>query len=125
MRRELREQLATEIQAALDLAVTFDHLPKELSGKSPICTIEVDGWDPNLTGDDTVPTEIMFIFGIWVRRDDPADAHDQIDALAEDLAAFLRKNYNGRFARASTSDYAVMDRLQYHIEWHFVTIYWW
>ena len=126
MRKELRQQITTQLQSDLTLGLIENHLPKKFGGNTPICTVEIAGWSPNYTKDETGTSEIMFIIGFWARRhEDAEEAHDFIDDLADDLVTFLRKNYNAWPTRPSTVDYDVIDDIQYQVEFHFVTIQWW
>lgn len=121
-RKTLREGFATKIKAVTGLADTgtiahvYDHLPKNLNGVSPVCTIESGPSLPNTVMDDDLPEKTGLIVGMWVRRDDAASAEDTLDQLLAGLVSVLRTNYNAEISQATMPDYEMVDGVEYRVE---------
>ncbi len=129
-RKDLRAQLVADLQALTSITEVIPYLPRKLSGKSPVCSVESGGWQPVNTEE---PTMVRVIIGFWVRRSpepdqlhpDPEDAENVIDDLALQLAQLMEAEYNASAWRPSSPDYEVIDGVSYRIEFHYYEVQWW
>jgi hypothetical protein len=127
--KTLRADLVTKLKTITLLADDTDHtahvvgyFPTNPAGISPLVGIDSAGAMFDLVDDDTNQTPMRFVIGVWVRRDDPATAEDQINDLAASIATVLALNYNAKFTTHPQSDFEEIEGIQYKFELHFVEI---
>lgn len=121
-RKDARAGLIAQMQAIPAFEAVHDHLPKDLEGKSPVCTVEsgpaVYRWEP------AHYNTFQFIVGVWVRRDDAGTAEDLLDDLAQDVAEAVYAWHTAEFVDPSAPDYEEIDGVLYRVEWFFVSVEW-
>lgn len=130
-RLEAREAVASDLTTNItSLQAVYDHLPKDLEGQSPVCTIESGPIMQTHTPDE--PQAINLVIGFWVRRDgdtgsgmDADSAADVLDNLATNLATRMFATFNATFSRESEIGYEEIDGNLYLIELHYVQLEWW
>ncbi|MBN1991356.1 MAG: hypothetical protein JW953_01535 [Anaerolineae bacterium] len=128
-RQTVRERLATLIDAQIEAYVAvFDHVPRDLQGKSPCCTVSSLGFRP---GQNPYLYTYRFAIGNWVRRDlstGVAASEDTLDTLMQAIAQFALNNANDSVLHIckipvdqdSETSYPVVDGIPYRAE--FITV---
>ena len=123
LRADLVTKLKTITLLADDTAVhVVGYFNPNPQGISPFACVDSAGALFDLSGDDTNLDPMRFVIGVWVRRDDPATAEDQINDLAASIATILALNYNAEFTTHPQSDFEEIEGVQYKFELHFVEI---
>jgi hypothetical protein len=125
----LRDDLVTKLKTITLLANDTDTTPHVVGyfetnpkGISPFACVDSAGALYGLPEDTSGLTPMRFVIGVWVRRDDPATAEDQINDLALSIAQILEANYNAKYTDFPQSDFEEIEGVQYKFELHFVEI---
>lgn len=126
---ELRSEARASLLTALETGVTqaqehYPYLPTNPAGLSPYITIESDGAEYTWTPADY--NRFRFVVGAWVVRDDPEDAEDLLDTLAQQIGTTVQSWHNATFWQPSRPDYVDGDNYpgQWRVEWFFVEVDW-
>lgn len=110
--------LADELDGTAHVLPYFETNPR---GISPFVCVDSAGQKPTLMG-DMVPTPARFVIGVWVRRDTPGTAEDQLNDLAASIVQVLSINYLAHYIDFPSSDFEEIEGVQYKFELHFVEI---
>jgi len=121
-RKTARASLLAALETITAFAEVYDYLPKDLSGLSPVCTIESGPADYAWLPSDQ--NMFKFIVGVWVRRDDAEDAEDLLDDLSYAVAGVIQDWHSATFYQESDPGYDLIDQVYYRSEAHFVSVEW-
>ena len=126
-RKDARDSLVTALTTVTGWQAIFDHLPVDLQGQSPVCTVEAAS--QMTTFDPAVSETFQFIVGVWVLRaskdgSDAAGAEDALDGLAQDVTEIVQAWHNGIFYQPSEATYEELENGQYRVEWFYVQVDW-
>lgn len=122
-RRTYREGFAQKLDDLGIFEEVLEYLPKKLSGKSPIATVE--SAPANRTTSPADEAEFKLIVGLWVRRSVAADAEDLLDDLEQDVAELVATWDTAEYYQESSTDYVdTTDDQggQYRVEWLFIRV---
>jgi hypothetical protein len=126
-RKDARDSLVTALETITGFQEHYDHLPVDLQGQSPVCTVEAVS--QMTTFDPAVTETFQFIVGVWVIRaseagSDAANAEDTLDGLAQDVTEIVQTWHNGIFYQPSEATYEELENGQYRVEWFYVSVDW-
>ena len=122
-RKDARNSLVTAMQTITGFQAVYDHLPKKHDGQSPICVVDGLSQYPQFDGSALYETFQLSV-SVWVDRVDAAAAEDLLDDLGQDVAEKVQAWHNGKFFQPSECTYEDLERGQYRVEWHFVSVDW-